>query len=132
MAGVEPELPGVVDAELLPVFPPVDGVAGVDGVDPELPGVAAPELLPVVPPVEGVAGLEAVEGTATAVAFTGVVATVTKVTTATFLAAAGVDPDFPGDAAALLEPPLEPEEFEVHWATQVSALDGMVKFEPAD
>jgi hypothetical protein len=117
--GVEPELPGV-DVPVDPedgVEPELPGVVPVaDGVEPELPGVdvpvdpedgVEPELPGVVPVADGVepelpgvgAGV-----TTTAVAFTGVVATVTKVTTAAFFAAAGVDPDFPGAAD---EPPPE-------------------------
>jgi hypothetical protein len=140
--GVDPEFPGVVVDD--PVEPALPEAAGVDpvaeGVDPEFPGVvvddpvepALPEAVGVEPDAAGVdpvaAGVDPVAAgvnpefpgageTITTVAFTGVVATVTKVTTAAFFAAAGVDPDFPGAAAAETPPPEFPfddEAFAVH------------------
>jgi hypothetical protein len=111
--GVEPELPGVAPVAdgVEPELPGVAPVAG--GVEPELPGVDVPvdpedgeelEFPGVDVPVDPEDGAEpelpgdGAGVTTTAVAFTGVVATVTKVTTAAFFAAAGVDPDFPGAA----------------------------------
>jgi hypothetical protein len=135
-AGVEPELPGVVP-DAAGVEPELPGVVpDAAGIEPELPGVAV-DVEPVVPVAAGVEpelpGVETGAGTTTAVALTGVVATVINVTTAAFFAAAGVEPDFPGAAAgALFEFPFEPEELAVHCATHVIAAAVIVTEVPAE
>ena len=148
-AGVEPELPGVVVP--LEVDPLVDGVVPLaDGVDPELPGVVVPlEVDPLVdgvvpladgakPEVLGRLVLVGTVGAITAVALTGVVATVTSETTAR-LTAPGAEADLPGVVAVtgVPEPPLEPppelpEEFAVHCATHVIAAAVIVTVAPAE
>ena len=77
-------------------------------------------------------------GATTAVALTGVVATVTSETTAR-LTAPGAEADLPGVVAVtgVPEPPLEPppelpEEFAVHCATHVIAAAVIVTVAPAE